>query len=67
MMNILLFCEVVNLHQRDVENEVGLRQIANQAKIEKIARPETIKRFILASFSSNQDGRAAKLREVCPR
>jgi hypothetical protein len=66
-MNMLLFCEVPSLQERDVEKEVGLRQTAHQDKTAKNTKPGTIKRFIMVSFSSTQDDPTAKPRKTYPR
>ena len=46
MDNPILLCEVAKLHQRDVDNEIALQQIAKQAQA---ARLGLIKRFIIES------------------
>jgi len=67
MMNPILLCEVAKLHHRETEREINTRQIANQAKTTKTARAGRIKRFIMVSFSSTQNGGAGKLGEVFSR
>ena len=61
MMNPILLCEVAKQHHRETEKEINARQIANQVKTTKTARAERIKRFIMVSFSSNQNGGARKV------
>jgi hypothetical protein len=61
MENTLLLCETARLHQRDVEREIAVRQIANQVKT---AKPGRIKRFIMLNSSSNQGGTQAKAGEA---
>ena len=54
MENPLLLSEVAKLYQRDVVNEVALRQMTNQANTTKISRPGMVKRFVMLSFSLNK-------------
>lgn len=51
MQNPLILCEVAKLKQRDIMKETALRQIANQAKASKIARPDSIKWFVMAGHT----------------
>ena len=64
MENPLILSEVAKLHQRDVVNEVALRQMTNQANTTKISRLGTVKRFVMLSFSSKQDSIAIKAGEA---
>jgi hypothetical protein len=45
MQNPLLLWELAELHQREVEKEIALRQLTNQVKTTTISRLELINRF----------------------
>ena len=67
MINPILLYEVAKLHHRETEKEINARQIANQAKTTKTTRAGRIKRFIMVSFSSTQNGGARKVGEAFSR
>lgn len=67
MINPIQLCDVARLHQRDVNKEIAARQNANQAKKTSIARPGSIRRFIMLSFSSNRGGNTANAAEALSR
>ena len=67
MINPIQLCDVAKLHQRDVNKEIASRKNAIQAKKTSIARPGSIKRFIMLSFSSNRAGNTANAVEALSR
>ena len=64
MINPIQLCDVAKLHERDVVRKVASKQITKQAQTHKTIKPGTLKRFIMMSFHSSQDGQTTKTREV---